>query len=312
MDDQAAATDSGAPAAPAVDDYGFPLAGEMSTDDMSQEQLDAFVDNTLGINKGGLHVAASPSTQTTNPAETPSPTPPPVVPEPEQPPAPAAPPKEEAPAEPETAPQLDTSDLWIEVTNAEGVKVKLTLDDGVPDDFTFASDKQLYEILDSMQEMKNLRRDREASIEQWETDHTNRENATKSQQDTLDGWNQEISDLVDAGVLEGPKAKTDDPNYLTDPAILKIDEVFKYMTAENAKRIADNKPPLRSFGVAYNLYNNDATVKATAEKAKLDAAAAKQRGGLVGGTSAPTGNTSAPAYRRGSARTIWQVKTDDI
>lgn len=303
MDEQPGAD---ANAAPAVDDYGFPTAGEMSTEDMSDEQLDAFVDSTLGLSKAK---GGTPNAKTETP--TPEPTPPaPAVEEPV--PTPAAPEAPPAPVEPQTAPELVTDDLWVEVTNAEGAKIKLSLDDGIPDEFTFASDKQLYEILDAFQEMKNLKKERETAIQDWNAKQEAEATQAQSQEDTLNGWNQEISDLIDAGVLEGPKVKENDPNYLKDPAVAKIDEVFKFMTAENAKRATSGKPPLRSFGVAYNLYSNDSNIKAVTAAEAAQAAATKQRGAIVGGTSAPTGNTDRPVYKRGSASNIWKVDTSDI
>lgn len=305
MDPETAAPatdDSDSAAAPQVDSYGFPIGGEMDTNDMSDEQLADYVDKTLGI-KGGSNVP--PAKTDDQPKE-----------DPVTPPAPPAPPVEEPkPAEEvaETAPEMKTDDLWIEVKDGEGKSIKLSLEDGIPDEFTFTSDKQLFEILQSFEEMKALKKERQTEIDTWNTEHEAKASEAQTQQEVFAAWDQEIKDLIDAKILDSPKLAATDPNFLKDPAVVKVDTVFKYMTDQNTKREADGKPSIRSFAVAYNLYTNDEQTKATADKAKADAELAKKRGAMVGGTSSPTGGGDKSAvYRRGSARNIWQVDTSDI
>lgn len=285
-----------------VDSYGFPTADEMNTDDMSDEQLAEFVDSTLGV-KGAPHV--SPVKTDDQPKE-----------DPVTPPTPPAPVEEAKPVEPveelEVVPELKTDDLWVEVKDSEGKTIKLSLEDGLPDDFTFTSEKQLFEILQSFEEMKSLKKDRQAEVDKWNSEHAAKADEAKTEQAVINAWDQEIQDLVDAKILDAPKLAQGDPNFLKDPAVVKVDQVFKYMMEQNSQRAKDNKALIKSFAVAYNLYTNDEQTKAAETQAKADAEATKKRGALVGGTSAPTGNSDRPVYRRGSARNVWQVDTSDI
>lgn len=306
--------------APQVDNYGFPLAGDLSTEGMSDAELDAFVDKTLGV-KGTTNDVqpASPSAVPPN-AQPETPTPPansaeatPTSQAPEDKPAP-----ELAPEEPAAIPELDTSDLWLEVKNTDGDPVRLTLEDGVPDDFLFANDKQLYEVLDAFQEMKQLKRQREGDIEKALADKATVEADQKTQQSTMDGWANEIQDLVDAGLIPKTDAAPTDGKMYTpaevaaNPGLKLTSEVFDYMKTENAKRATASKKPLTSFASAFTLYKNDAAIAATEAETKLKAEQVKQRGGMVGGTSAPASSDKGYVYKRGSARNIYQVDTTDI
>lgn len=297
--------------APQVDNYGFPVGGDMSTDNMSDAELEAFVDKTLGV-KGGSGTesketepkdpAAASVQPVTPPAEV---LPPPPAPEPE-------------PVEPVEVPDLDTSDLWLEVKDTNGDTVRLTLDEGVPDDFLFANDKQLYEVLDAFQEMKQLRKERESTIEKALADKATAEADQKTQQSTMDGWSNEIQDLVEAGLIEKSESKPADGKQFTpaeiaaDPGLKLTSEVFNYMKTENAKRQAAGKNPLTSFTAAFTLYKKEADASGEAEALKQKNLLAKQRGSIVGGASAPSGSDKPFVYKRGSARNIHQVDTSDI
>lgn len=217
-------------------------------------------------------------------------------------------------------PELDengvqTDDLWVEVEDSEGKSVKLTYDPTnpasfLPDNFTFKDDKQLFEILDAKAEMANLYKERSDKFETDQETKTTQEQAAAQEKETLASWDAEIKDLIDAGMLEAPKSKPEDKTWLQDPAVQKIDEVFKYMKAENDKRLTDGKAPIKSFGTAFNLYSHDAQVKADAEKEKKEAEITKKRGAMVGGSSAASAGGEAPIYRRGSASNIWDVKVE--
>lgn len=317
------------PAAPAaespenpakVDSYGFPVAGDMSTDDMSDAELEAFVDQSLGIKSKGNTDAPKPPTEPETPAAGTPPAPNDAAasstgtPAPQQPETPAKPAAELG----DEPPALDTSDLWLEVTDTEGEKIKLNLEDGIPDDFRFTTDKQLFEVLDAFQEMKQLKADREAVIEKAIADRSAAESDQKTQQSTMTGWANEIDDLIDAGLISKAKAQPADGKAYTaaeiaaDPGLKLTSEVFDYMTKENTKRKDAGRAPLTSFAAAFTLYKkeNDKSAEATALKQKNDLA--KQRGGMVGGTSAPAASDKGYVYKRGSARNIHQVYTGDI
>lgn len=312
---------------PVVDTYGFDTPDALDTE-LTPEAEQEYVDKVLGV-KGGSNEDKSenpeaPNPPTGKPADAPADGAKPDVPTATPVAAPPAP--EEKPAEkPEEAPVLDTSDLWVDVENREGKVVRITLEDGVPDDFTFKNDKSLYEVMDAINEMRSLKASREADIEKFNTEKSEREAATKSNQDVLDGWNTEMSDLMDAGVMEKPKAPPANGKEYTseeiaaDPALQEMNSVFDFMKTENAKRNADGKSPVRSYGTALTLMRNsakavadaDATKKAEEEQKAADDLV-KKRGALVGGTSSQSGNSKGYVYKRGSAKNIYQVPTDDI
>lgn len=318
--DAAAASD-----APAVDNFGFPTAADMDTSTMSDAELDAFVDKTLGIsNKGGTNAPTTPTNPEPAPADPQAVvSAPAAVPSPEPaPPSPVVTPEPEAPAPaaaPEPAAQLDTSDLWISVKNADGNDVTLKLDDGIPEDFMFKDDKQLFEVLDSFQEMKQLRADRQAAIDKQLADQEAASASERSTQTILEGWNNEMAQLEEAGFLSKPKDAPADGKMYTaaetaaDPALQERDAIWTFMKATNEQRAKENKPPIMSFTTAYTLYNKDKTSSADAAALKQENDLAKKKGGVVGGTSAPAGGgTKGYVYKRGSARNIWQVDTSDI
>lgn len=304
------------------DNYGFDTPDALETE-LSPEAEQAYVDKVLGVKET--------ASEEDKPAEKPvdkedKSTELPVTEKPVATPVAAPPAPEEKPVEkPEEAPVLDTSDLWVDVENRDGKVVRITLEDGVPDDFTFKNDKSLYEVMDAINEMRSLKASREADIDKFNTDKSEREAATKSNQDVLDGWNTEMSDLMDAGVMEKPKAPPANGKKYTpeeiagDPALQEMNSVFDFMKTENAKRTADGKAPVRSYGTALTLMRNSAKSIADAEAAKKaedeQKAAdelAKKRGALVGGTSSASVDSKGYVYKRGSAKNIYQVDVSDI
>lgn len=338
MDPNTATTaPSATPAAPAAspapptDDYGFPTADDRDGNTMSDTEMEAFVDKTLGIKPKGatpsepvIPTPTPPAPDESNTTPTPNPTPTAPVgddqaatPPRETPAAPPVPPPTEATPE-ETPAALDTSDLWIEVPNSDGKQVKLTLDGGIPEDFMFKDDKQLFEVLEAFNEMKQLRADREATIEDEQTKRAAAITENERQQSVMDGWTQEIQELVDAAYIPAAKAQPANGTAYTqaeiaaDPGLKLTSEVFTFMKDENAKRLAAGKSPLQSFGTAFSLYQKQSTAAADEAKAKADAALAKKRGAIVGGSSAPAGGGKGYVYKRGSAKNIWQVPVDDI
>lgn len=312
---------------PTVDSYGFPIAGDLSTDDMSDAELEAFVDQSLGIKpKGATNESNTtpPAATPANPANvapvtTPTPdvpaatTPPAVTPQPEAKPTP-----ELAPEAPVEIPTLDTSDLWIDILNADGEKVRLSLDEGVPEDIQFTSDKQLYEVMDAFNEMRQLKANREAKITEATTAKEKQETAQQSEQATIVSWGNEIQDLIDAGLIpKSEKQPADGKTYTqaeidAEPGLKLTNDVFDYMKAQNAKRTADGKGLITSFAAAFTLFKNDADRLAQVEADKQANDLKKKRGAIVGGGSSPSGSDKGYTYKRGSARNVWQVDTSDI
>lgn len=307
--------------APIVDTYGFDSLDELNSD-MTPDAEAAYVDKVLGLSPKGVAEDESKSKEADAKVEQDT-----IIEKPaEVPPAPIKP-AEQKPVEvkPEEAPTLDVSDLWVDVQNREGKTVRITLEDGMPDDFTFKNDKALYDVMDAMREMKDLKADREAKIEDWHKEQEAKASAAKVSEDTVSGWNQEIEDLIETGILDKPKTSPANGQSYTpeeiaaDPALQTMNGVFDFMKAENDKRLTAGKPAIKSYGLALTMYQNSEKVKADAQ-AKLDAEAeqkakdelTKKRGAVVGGTSSSAGAGKGYVYKRGSARNIWQVPTDDI
>ena len=197
---------------------------------------------------------------------------------------PEDPPKPED-TEDKPAPELEvkTDDLWVEVEDAEGKKHKVTVEGGMddlPDDFKFAGDKDLAKLMDSINEMRSLKKEREAEVE------TNKEEqASKEEQAAqIQEWDNEIYDLIEAGILEAPKLKQGDPKYKSDPAIQEISAIFDYMQNQNEERSKDGKAIIKSFAVATNLYKAEQSKSEEAEKQKEDNKVAKAKSDLVGGS----------------------------
>ncbi len=301
-----------------VDAYGFPTSGELSTDGMSDAELEAFVDQSLGVkSKGNSDVPtedAKPRTSAENQ------TPPDVQPEsPSN--HPGSPKPEDAvrgdsdkegdvAADTGQSETLDTSDLWYKVTDANGQEVTLKLDDGIPDDFLFASDKQLFEVLDSFQEMKALKAERESKIEKVVAEKAAAEADQKTQQSTMAGWANEIDDLIEAGLIDKTDAQPADgkaysaAEIAANPGLQTTSQVFDYMKTENTKRAAAGRAPLTSFAAAFSLYK-----KATDTSAEVEALPSPRMCSTI---ASPAANDKGYVYKRGSARNVWQVDTSDI
>lgn len=229
---------------------------------------------------------------------------------------------------PADIPAVDLSDLWVDVdaysvtTDDEGKQqrtektVRISVDGGLEaltDDIFFKSDKQMAEILDSLNEMRGIKKERQAEHDKAVAEKEATEAKAADEKATLANWDEEIADLVAAGTLEAPKVAPDDPKFLEDPSAQKIDEVFKFMAEENKKRSAEGKNPIRSFALAFNLLSKDQSKVEEEAKAKQEAEDIKKRGALVGGgSSASAGSGKDFVYKSGSAKSIWAVNTDDI
>lgn len=314
--------------APVVDTYGFDTPDALETE-LSLDAEQAYVDKVLGIaGKEAKDESAEESDGKTGdkPAETGVEENPTTGDKPDtKPVAPPAPKAPEAPAEPEEAPTLDVSDLWVDVQDREGKTVRITLEEGIPDDFTFKSDKSLYEVMDAIREMRDLKLSRENDIKDWEAKQSEKAAADKAQEDTVAGWNEEIEDLFEAGILDKPKAPPANGASYTpeeiaaDPALTTMNGVFDFMKAENAKRLTSGKAPIKSYGLALTMFqkttNSEAEAAAKLEadaKQKAEDELTKKRGAVVGGTSSPSKDAKGYVYKRGSAKNIYQVDTSDI
>lgn len=290
------------PATPA--DYSNP---NDLTFEMTEEQEAEYVKQVLET--GNYTAPVETATETAPVVTPPAPTTPVAPPVPEPAPTPVATPAEI------TTPQTD--DLWVEVEQVtvddlgeETTKtVKLVYDPNdpssfIPDNFTAKSTKQLADIMDAKAEMARLYGERQS---EYDT-----KLATEQQQTTQDnmikGWDVEISDLIDSGLIPKPKVEAGDPNYAKDPSVELTTKVFEYMTGENNDRVANGRPVITSFGTAFTLYQNDAAVKQAAIDKIAQDTETKKKGAMIGGASSASARSAeVPAYKSGSHSSIWDV-----
>lgn len=305
--------------------------------EMSAEDEAAFVDRQLGITDSGAPFAVAPNDGKGDDANKddkkaePKPgdsteTPGTGTPEPgsdEQPPAggaekptdeePETPAAEEVEQTPQAPQEVDTTDLWVELTDANGKEFKIGVNDPIPEDLVFKNDAQLAELTEARMEMKSTLRERQAEYDKATADAEANANSAKTEEQQLAAWDTEIQDLIGAGLIEAPKAKPGDKDFLQDASVQKIDAVFKFMGAQNAERAKTNKPPITSFGTAYTLWSNDRAQKDAEEAQNKSNETAKARGSLVGGSSSSSsGGGNQNLYTQGSAGSIHDLDFSDI
>jgi hypothetical protein len=299
--------------------------------EMSAEDEAAFVDRQLGITDSGAPFAVTPGEEAkkdggeddekaepkpgdnTPPDPNPDDKKPdedagkPADEEPETPPA-----KEDKPAS-EAPQEVDTTDLWVELTDANGKEFKIGVNDPIPEDLVFKNDAQLAELTEARMEMKGTLRERQAEYEKSKADAESKDNEAKTEEQQLAAWDTEIQDLIGAGLIEAPKAKPGDKDFLQDASVQKIDAVFKFMGVQNAERAKANKPPITSFGTAYTLWSNDKAKKDAEEAQNKSNETAKARGALVGGSSSSSsGGGNQNLYTQGSAGSIHDLDFSDL
>lgn len=304
------------------------LGGENALEtDMTDAELEAFVDKTLGIEP---KAEVKDDKKVDDKVETPKP-----ADDEKDPPKPhdkkvEAKPDEkliEAEEQPEEAkpveiPAVDLSDLFVEIEafivddkgeNPQEQTIRLNVGESIPENARFKNDKQLLDLLEAQAEMKSIRDERTSENEAKEQEQEKVTTAEANRQSTIAGWDAEIADLIEDGSIPAPKIKPDEEGFLSDPSTVLVDNVFKFMKTENDKRRADGKRPIQSFESAFNRYNKQADVKAKADADAKEAELTKTRGSMVGGgSSASAGGTKQKIYKAGSARNIYDVDTSDL
>lgn len=179
----------------------------------------------------------------------------------------------------------------IEVQDANGVTFKITAGDSLEDalkDFEPKNNGQILQVLRDVEKM-------EADKARYDADQiTEAETAAKSERiaKIQEGWTDEIKEL---------QAQKRIPENGKDSDNTRVAEVYKFMSEENGKRIAANKPTIGSFEDALDKLENKEAREAKVEADKTDREIARKNGGLVGGSSAPASNAPA-AYKAGTAR----------
>ncbi len=293
--------------------------------ELSEADENALIDRTLGITDPGLPLETGGEGDENKPDDKPDDPPKPNEPakagdlpddkKPAEDAGDATPPPEpKVPAEdedkpPETSQGIDTSDLWVELEDANGKTFKIGVNDPIPEELVFKNDAQLAELTEARMEMKGTLRDREADLEKSQAEQQSKQ----SEEAQLASWDNEIQELIGAGLIEAPKVKVGEKDYLQDAAVQKIDTVFKFMASENTKRAAEGKPKIMSFGTAFTLWSSDSAKKEAEEKQKKDNEIAKARGSLVGGSSSSSsGGAHKELYTQGTAGTIHDVDFSDL
>jgi hypothetical protein len=204
---------------------------------------------------------------------------------------------EEKPVVKEAVPS--NPDLFIEVEDAAGVKHKITTIEDLPEDFNPKSNRQVIEILSSLNKLESdIVKSQEAAAAKEQAEYQER-----AKQTVLASWDREIDQLQKAGRLDKPKTQASSDKYLEDPAVKRVDAIFKFMESENKKR-TDNyltsfEDALDKFELAEMRQEKEAAIKNGNDTAKAKA-------GLMGRSSSGQGNDYV--YHSGSARSIWDVE----
>ena len=197
--------------------------------------------------------------------------------------------KVDAPVENKTEDVVDVPKFEFEIEDASGDKFILKPGDNLEEvlkDFEPKNNGQIFAIIDKLNDLK------------VQKNQYDQEQATKSAQAETDakiaaihsGWDAEIKELQGSKRLE----------ITTDgKPSARVDEVFKYMNEENARRMENGKPIIQSFEDALDKIELKESKEAAIEKAKEAKELNKKRGGMVGGSSASAVSAS-PSYKGGA------------
>jgi hypothetical protein len=199
-------------------------------------------------------------------------------------------PKEEAPKEEAVVETpAETPTFSVEVEDANGKKFTVTPDDNLEEVLAEFEPKNNGQVLQLMRDLDRLSGEKskfEDSKAADEAEAAHAETISKIHE----SWDNEVTKL------QGEKRLPLDAKIEDRKA-----EVFKFMAEENDKRNEDGRPLLQSFEDALDKLELREGKEAKVAKAKAEKERTKQRGGLVGGSSAPA-TSGAPVYRSGSAR----------
>lgn len=215
-----------------------------------------------------------------------------VIAPPDAPAAPPAPPADDDDfSNNDTPAPVEAPDFTLDVEDANGVTYKINGIEDLPEDFEPANNRQIIEILSNLGRLESERNAYEADQQADQEAE-----ARQAEIDTIQtSWNDEIKSL------QGDKRLP----VLADGSVPpKVDEVFKYMQEENAKRIEAGRPTIRSFEDALDKLENKEFREA--QNAKPNKDEARKNGALVGGNSSPSG-PPAQAYKAGSAKNIQEA-----
>lgn len=195
-------------------------------------------------------------------------------------------PKEETPAEEVTPTEEPT--FALEVEDANGEKITINAGDDLEQvlaDFEPKSNGQIFKIL---QDVMRLEGEKQAHDAQ-QAESTERAEYEAKVAKVQAGWDAEIE------ALQGEKRLSVKEEERTE----RVNEVFKFIAEENAKRSQSDRPLIQSFEDALDKLELREKKEAEAEAKKEAKTQQRRNGGLVGGSSAPA-TSGAPVYRGGA------------
>lgn len=191
----------------------------------------------------------------------------------------------------------------LEVQDIDGKTYKITRVEDLPDNFVPKNNRQVIEILRDLTRL-------DASNEKLQQDAAAREQAQQveaQRQEVLKSWDNEIADLQKDGRLDKPKAQAGSDGFTKDPAVQKVDAVFKFMAEINDKRAAAGNPNMiRSFEDALDKYDLQESTKVKEEATKSEVATAKEKAGVIGKGAGVAGGSEG-VYVAGSAKSIYDL-----
>lgn len=209
---------------------------------------------------------------------------------------------------------FEEKDLFIEVEGYVGdsdevTKIKVRSYQDVPADFRY-KDSQAFAKF--QQEFTQLQRDQETQSTK-KAAYEEAQEAEQIQNTVLKRWDGEIKDLTKSGRLPEIKARANSSELDKDPAVVRQNEVFKFITTENAKRAQNGMPPITSFEDALDKIElREMRAKAEADNKKSDDVRKKKSGFIGKGT--PTskgGGGKENAYIRGSGMSPMDILAEE-
>lgn len=201
--------------------------------------------------------------------------------------------------------------LSLTVTDKNGKEFTLKPGDNLDEVLADFEPKNTGQIMKIISDLQQLNADQKAQDEDRATQAA-AEEAQASRAAQVESWDNEISDLQTAKRVPVPQAKPGTPAWKTDPAVVRVNQVFEFMTKENAKRQAagssnfitsfeDALDKVERVELAAKLDRQASTNTTTADEA------AKLKAGRIQGAGAKS-NNAPPIYRPGQHTSIWDVE----
>lgn len=204
----------------------------------------------------------------------------------------------------------DRTPLTLAVTDKNGKEFTLKAGDNLDEvlaDFDPKNNGQIVKLLD---DFRQLNADQQAADAEAKTE-ADTQAAEANRQAQVQEWDNEITQLQADNRVPKPVAKVGTAAWKTDPAVVRVSEVFEFMTKENARRqAAGSNNFITSFEDALDKIERVELSKQVAAAAKTTTTAAdataRAKASRVQGAGARSGNTTAP-YRPGQYASIWDI-----